>query len=252
MIVRAEPSRTLLITQPDHAALAAVIMRGWSHGLSQSPRRAEILLAVEQHDNGWRELDAEPAFDPATGRILDFVTLPLPVRQGVWSRGVERLSGTPYAAALVAHHALVAYRGQRQNAEWAAFFDELTTLRDRHLASSDGATIEQLLHDYAYLRVADIASLRFCGAEINADTAEYGHALAVDGSHLTFDPDPFEGRTVELRISARELEASSFASADELTRAWRAAPVRTLTGTVAGPAATDRARGGVHVDTSRI
>ena len=116
MIVRVNGSSQLLITQPDHAALAALVMRQWrAGGLLQAPRLSSILLAVEQHDNGWREVDAAPLVDGGTGRVLDFIGAPDEVRRAVWPRGVDRLAATPYAAALVAQHALHIYRRYRDN-----------------------------------------------------------------------------------------------------------------------------------------
>ena len=72
----------LICTQPDHAALAQHIMQHWrADGLPESPRRAAILLAVNEHDNGWREVDAAPIVDPATGGIRDFINAPDEVRR---------------------------------------------------------------------------------------------------------------------------------------------------------------------------
>ena len=68
MIIRQSDAALVLITQPDHAALAGRIMRRWeADGFPQSPRRADILAAVDLHDNGWREVDAVPAVDPVYG-----------------------------------------------------------------------------------------------------------------------------------------------------------------------------------------
>ena len=59
MIIRRKGTTPLLITQPDHAQLAATIMERWQEdGFPDSPRRAAILLAIREHDNGWREVDA--------------------------------------------------------------------------------------------------------------------------------------------------------------------------------------------------
>ena len=116
MILRPNGSSQLLITQPDHAALAARVMRQWrADGLLQSPRLPSILLAVEEHDNGWREVDTAPLVDASTGRVLDFIGAPEEIRRPVWPRGVDRLADTPYAAALVAQHALHIYRRYRDN-----------------------------------------------------------------------------------------------------------------------------------------
>src|SRR5215213_8305992 len=98
MIVRRDPTHLLLITQPDHAALAAAVMDAWRHPLPDAPVRDVVLLATREHDNGWYEEDAAPLVDETTGRILDFMTAPDSVRQGIWPRAVERLGSTPYAA----------------------------------------------------------------------------------------------------------------------------------------------------------
>ena len=84
MILRPAGPDQLLITQPDHAALAARIMEHWrADGLPQSPRRAAILRAIEQHDNGWDEIDIAPIVDRATGRILDFINVLL-IQASLW------------------------------------------------------------------------------------------------------------------------------------------------------------------------
>ena len=73
MIVRQHDSSLLLITQPDHAALAARVMQHWvANGLPDHPHRSSILHAIAEHDNGWQEVDAAPLVD-AAGRIADFV-----------------------------------------------------------------------------------------------------------------------------------------------------------------------------------
>jgi hypothetical protein len=99
-------------------------------------------------------------FDFATAR-LDFVTAE-DVRHAVWRRGVSRLEGEPYAAALVAQHALHIYRRMRQQPGWRQFFVDMTSTRDRNLSAAH-ETIETLQREYAFLRLADLASLTFCG-----------------------------------------------------------------------------------------
>ena len=67
--------------------------------------------------------------DPATGRIADFISAPLAVRQGIWPRGVTRLAGDPWAAALVAQHAIHVYSRYAADPEWQAFLDRMEELR---------------------------------------------------------------------------------------------------------------------------
>jgi hypothetical protein len=233
VIVRADLAPPLLITQPDHAALAAKVMRGWeSGGLLASPRHAAIMLAIQAHDNGWQEVDAEPCLDPATGQVLDFVHVPEDVRHAVWKRGVARLAGEPYAAALVAQHALHIYRRMRQQPGWRQFFVDLTAARDLHLSAAR-ETLDTLQREYAFLRLADLASLTFCGVDTGGQAQEMGYDIRLDGSRLVIAPDPFDGASFDLDITGREL-ASSFRSVADARAAWQAAPRRTVSGVVTG------------------
>lgn len=233
MIVRTDLDPPVLITQPDHAALAATIMRGWqSGGLPESPRHVAIMLAIQAHDNGWLEVDREPCVDPATGHVLDFVHVPEDVRHAVWKRGVGRLAGEPYAAALVAQHAVHVYRRMRRQPGWRQFFVDLTAARDHHLTAAR-ETIETLQREYAFLRLADLASLAFCGVETNGQAQEMGFDIGFDGTRLIISPDPFEGASFAIAITGRALP-SSFASVADARAAWQAAPRRTMTGVVAG------------------
>ncbi len=199
MILRPHGPTRVAITQPDHAALAGRIMNAWrANDLPSSKRRAEILVAVAEHDSGWREIDAQFLVDPATGAVLDFMTVSGDIKRGVWPRAIERLSATPYAAALVAHHAVHVYSRFRSDPEWAGFFPEMEAIRDR-LARRD-----ELLSDYLFLRIGDLASLTFCTAA-NMHVGEFGYMVRLDENELTITPDPFDGAEVPLQIRGRDL-----------------------------------------------
>jgi len=236
MIVRGNGASLWVITQPDHAALAGRVMRYWSgDGFGQTPRQGAILTAIEEHDNGWREADLSPIVD-ASGHILDFVRAPDDIRRGVWPRGVERLAATPYAAALVAQHALHIFRRYRPDPEWAPFFTELTAARDRHLRACASTTLDDLLREYFFVRIGDLISLTFCNAwsDVQKDDAGAGYAMRLDGTRLIVTPDPFGGREVPLQIAARELPNRPFRSATEARDLFESAPAVTLAGIAAG------------------
>src|SRR5262245_9355971 len=129
--------------------------------LSTHPRRDTILHAIEEHDNGWAEEDEAPRVDASTGEVIDFVNASADMRHGVWSRGVSRLAGEPWASALVAQHAIVIYDRHKSDAPWAPFFGEMRQTRDRMVRAS-GHPLEELLADYAFVRLADLISLTFC------------------------------------------------------------------------------------------
>jgi hypothetical protein len=236
MIIRRFASSQQLITQPAHAALAARIMLTWQlDHFAESPRRASILRAIEQHDDGWAEVDEALVVDEASGRLLDFVELPDELKREASSRGIERLSSDPYAAALVAQHRLHVYRRYAEHAEWSAFFAQMKTARDSNLATEHGS-LDELVRDYRLVRAGDLASLAFCnnGTEVAAE--ECGHAMRLEGTTLFIAPDPFGGRTVEIDIAAREIDSQSFNSASGARQVVASAPIVRLTGLVKGTA----------------
>jgi hypothetical protein len=237
MIVQSDGATLLLITQPDHAALAARIMDHWrAGGFVGAARRATIRLAIEEHDHGWLDVDAALLIDPESGRVLDFVAAPEHVKRAIWPRGVARLAATPYAAALVAQHALHIYRRYRDDADWAGFFSELEGARDRHLRAA-GTALEDLRRDYVFLRIGDLMSLTFCNGwtEAQKDDAGEGYEMRLEGSRLVVTPDPFEGREVPLEIAARRLPDRPFGSDAETRHACETAPVTHLKGVATGP-----------------
>lgn len=232
MIVRTAGFVRHLITQPDHAALARRIMDFWiADGLPDAPRRASIFHAIAEHDNGWRDVDDAPIVDDATGAILDFISAPLDVRQSIWPRGVARLAGDPWAAALVAEHAVFIYGRLRKNHDWADFFTEMEALREQYVDAA-GLTLEELQREYLFVRVADLMSLVFCN--VWTDVQKMGHyEIRMRGDALIVSPDPFGGRTVPLEIDARELPARKWKTR-EAAAAFATAPRVTIRGVASG------------------
>ena len=167
--------------------------------------------------------------------MLDFIAAPDDVRRSVWPRGVDRLAASPYAAALVAQHALHIYRRYRDNPGWAPFFTEMETRRDRHLQYT-AFSLDDLVREYFFLRIGDLVSLTFCNGWTDGqlDDSGSGYAIRLEGTRLTIAPDPFEGRDVPLEITARELPDGTFRSADEARDAWSKAPQVLVQGVASG------------------
>jgi hypothetical protein len=230
MIVRPAADALHLITQPDHAALAGRVMARWT-ALADHPRRASILHAVSEHDNGWQEPDAAPLVNPDTGRIADFITAPIEVRQGVWPRAVMRISRDPWAAALVAQHAAFVYARFRGDADWNGFFSEMEAARDAN-ARVAGLPLDDLLEDYVFVRLGDLISLTFCTAWTDAQE-HAGYIVRRSASRILVTPDPFDGREIPFEIAARAVPDRVFESDDDLRSTFAAAPKVTLRGVVA-------------------
>ncbi|HUE88106.1 MAG TPA: DUF3891 family protein [Vicinamibacterales bacterium] len=234
MIVRSAGGVLHLISQPAHAALARRIMERWAplHGAA---RRQPILLAVEEHDNGWHEPDTQPSVDPETGRVFDFMTIPAPVKQAVWPRGVARLASQDlWAAALVAEHALIIYARFRTNPAWNEFFETLTATRNT-LVRRSGQSQPQLEHDYGYVRIGDLLSLVFCN-ECQEEQTYDRWQIRLQGATVMVTPDGFAGRELPIAVTAREIPDVVYASDAALQDAIRMAPRVTLHGIVSGAA----------------
>ena len=231
MIVRPGDSSLYLITQPDHAALARRVMERWTT-LNDAVRRTSILHAIEEHDNGWREPDDAPCVDAATGRAHDFMTVPAAVRQRVWPRAVARLTEDPWAAALVAQHAVTVYDRYRPDAEWADFFPQLEALRDLHVRAA-ALTITELAADYVYLRLGDLISLAFCN-RWSAPQKFDRWTVQLEGDRVFVTPDGFDGHDVAIEVPARQVPDVHFPSDAALREALRTAPRVSLSGVVIG------------------
>jgi hypothetical protein len=235
MFVRPGPGTLHLITQPDHAALARRLMEHWEP-LRSAERRDAILLAIGEHDNGWRELDALPSADPATGQIFDFMTLPIEERQAVWPRGIERLAQRdPWAAALVALHALSVYSRYRADAHWAGFFAEVEVLCSS-LTRASGKTAAELQADYPFLRIGDLVSLTFCNRLTEPQAFEQW-TIRLVADRVTITPDGWGGGELPFTVVAREVPDISYRTAAELAAAFAKAPVVVLGGVASGSSA---------------
>jgi Protein of unknown function (DUF3891) len=229
MITRPADDALHLITQPAHAALARRIMEQWTAGgLADHSRRDSILHAIQEHDNGWIEVDAAP-IRTAEGRIADFITLPLDDRRGVWPRGVNRLADDPFAAALVAEHSIFIFDRFRSDVDWAPFFAAQGVLRAKYAAAA-GVSLEDLHRDYGFLRLADLISLTFCNRWKEPQDI-FGHRIAGDGGELVLvSPEPFGGESVSLEIEARVMPNRVYRDEEDLAASWHDAPTTTLTG----------------------
>jgi Protein of unknown function (DUF3891) len=235
VIVRPVGDRIQLITQPDHAHLARRVMEHCVP-LATRSRRDAILHAIAEHDNGWAEEDAAPHANPETGQVFDFVTAPASVRQHVWPRGVARLADDPWAAALVAQHAITIYVRFRLEHEWQPFFAEMEDARDRMLRAS-GGPLNVLLADYVFVRLADLISLTFCTGW--TDEQRFGEwTVRRFDARVVVAPDAFGGTEIPIEIAAKEIRHHPSLSDADLRAALGEAHTTILRGTVTSAAFT--------------
>jgi hypothetical protein len=227
MIVVREADRLRLVTQPDHAAFAADLLALWRlEELVEHPRRVALLRAIRRHDNGWRELDAAPPADPASGLPYTFLDLPRAQRLELWDRGSARYAETdPYTGLLTTHHAL-ALLGP----------EPLPQLVDRRLELLTRCGLDEadLAADYRFLDLADRLSLAVCNAWAEP-FARHGWRAAFGPEGLALSPFPLAGATT-FEVPCRFIPARPYGGDADLavtlaTARWEAFAVRAVTGT---------------------
>ena len=230
MIVRpADDGAPLLITQPAHARLARRVMEECVP-LAEHPRRAAILHAIAEHDGGWQDEDDAPEFDLTRGTVVDFIHIAVQVRHRVWPRSVARLADDPWAAALVAHHAITVYDRYRPDSEWDPFFAGMEASRESLLVHST-VPREHLASDYVFLRLADLISLCFCTGSL--DEQRIGEwSVQLVGSSVLVSPDPFAGRTIPMEIGAIRVLPEGIRSSADLREVMTGSERVSLRGTV--------------------
>lgn len=231
MIITEKFGELCLITQSDHAALAARLFSLWRRdGIPQHPRRKELLLAIREHDNGWREEDAALRLNPESGFPYSFSNLPSDARLDVWKRGVHRLKDEyPYATQLIARHAEVIHTEHWSEPGWMEFGDELVDLED-HLRDKTGLPTSLIEEDYGFLGLGDTLSLGACGALSSAEEVFQGYRHSLDFGRIRLDPFPLAGATT-LEVPFRLVPREPFSSPADLAQAlasarWQKQPVR--------------------------
>ncbi len=117
MLRRTVGTEIWCVSQPDHAAVSGYLAQHWGNGDFSGPGyyapypeperlRAETVLAIAEHDNGWREWEANPQLDPASGLPLDLSQMSQADGLERWRLGVPRMREShPYAALLISSHA---------------------------------------------------------------------------------------------------------------------------------------------------
>ena len=202
----------MLIGQHDHGLVAGEIARRWGRGFEPSP---STVLAVAQHDLGWRELDGTVLWNEETGRPHDFLDYPAEPKVRAFAAALDLLEERdPYAACLSSMHYATLMQGSEEEAE--VRFREAEHRRQERLrkiiAEGDAGALER---DLRFLKLCDGLSLFLCLNEPGREAsnpAPYPDGLVFDGEEyapewadehsLRVRPDPFVG-PFEVRLPYR-------------------------------------------------
>lgn len=173
MLVRDAGDDWLLITQRDHARLAADL----AAAVAEPPTLPgdivwdDVIDAILHHDDGWFERDARPIWDPDRKRVRNFDEYTLPEATAIWRDSVRRV------------HALATQpaewfdrRIDRRLYEWVwcALSTAVEPLRWDELLSKYVAQVGPPLPESALREV--VAAMRKAGSVLD------------DGSRIALDP----------------------------------------------------------------
>ncbi len=128
MLKTTRNEQSWLVTQPDHGAVAGYLAAHWGNDRfappggfapAQAPERlrAETVLGIAEHDNGWWEWEAAPTLSDADALPQDLREVLQNQSEGMdrWRRGVPRLSAEhPYASLLISLHAYWLYAAKTE------------------------------------------------------------------------------------------------------------------------------------------
>jgi hypothetical protein len=260
-----------LVTHPDHARLAGAFAERWGNDLFARPEpRRQVMVGIKTHDDGWTARDAQPqitrqglpsAFSvELVGRYSAFEEIDLADYLAVRERAVDVVAKVdPYAALLVSLHTynLLTERADRatiakeQLPLLDAFLERQRLLqKELHAIAAAGLNAEdvawsRIQDHFRLLQATDNLSLLSCVDYRHPATLLHELPLGAGGrSAVTVErveerrfrlsPYPFDEPEVTVTFPARRVVGKSFASAEELQRAFAGAVVEELPVTVCG------------------
>jgi hypothetical protein len=226
LIQRKRAGGLRLIEQHAHGLICGPMAQSWrGPGAGAGPPPFEATVAIGLHDYAWREADARPEWNPATGLPHDFLDYPHERRLELYQRGIDALEAIhPYVAELVSRH-YTSFELMARHAEYQA--DEAA--RRKRLAARRPPALaepEREAHDVALLKLFDTLSLYVCLAAPSARPETLpswlepgGWARFPDGATfslewrgddtLSVDPFPWAAPLV-LTLPWRDLDAERF------------------------------------------
>jgi hypothetical protein len=235
----------LLVMQPDHARLAGRCAELWgSPPLARLEPHAELVAAIDRHDDGWARWEQTIQVDPASGRPRQFMEMLLSETLSIWPESIASAATVgPLAGYMVSGHFSTLL--ERFSSRWLnspesrqlaeRFLQVQGGLRDQWLkqwtSQSPGQHGEaQAATALRYLQMFDNISLWLCCQE-RTEPESFDPPV---GPQVTFTPLttreikvapwPFVVPHLDLELPARRIAAIPYATAAALA----AAPTETI------------------------
>ncbi len=212
MIVRDAGSSWQVVLQTDHADLSADVARRW-RGLEKA--RESVVLATERHDDGWAVWEQAPAFDPVTGRPVNFFDVHILAHLAFYRACIAAVTEQDaYAGLLVSMHGAGIYRqryGSDPNLKLtreAEALDAIDAFVEEQEAGYpdriDALRLdeEERWENYNHLQMFDRLSLYFCMRDVEGgEAASIGDYRIEPVAPCTVAMEPFPSDMDPVRFS---------------------------------------------------
>jgi hypothetical protein len=238
MIRRDDKEGWILINQHDHAELSSKIMKRWGNENFTKPNPYdEIIFAIREHDNGWKEWDSSPEVNHANKYPKNFLEMSPEEQTEIWRRCFKRHSMEhPYASALIAlHFGKLNEKSLGKNSnnnypkilhkEIINFVSNMLNVKTSNLDLASFPNEVEI--NLRLVQIGDIISLALCHGwllnEINYVPLNYESSITTlrlksnDGINFTITPYPFSTPSIRLQIQGRRLNQKKF-SKDSVLR----------------------------------
>ena len=239
MIRRDAGDDWLLISQVEHARIAAEMAEAWGNEqFPPLPSRDLLIHAIRHHDDGWAEWERAPTVNPETGAPRDFLEMPIPGAAAIWTRSIDNCARqSPWCGLWVSRHfchlAELAREHREHRSDRVAATAFLTAQQElqHQWRRQIGVYAEPPLESigFEWLRWFDRFSLWLCCAERSLPESlplpESGvvHLTPCDATTIVLAPFPFRDATLRLTASAARLGRQRFDSDDSLRAALQVA-----------------------------
>ena len=206
MLISRRSGRLVLVTHPDHAAVAGALAEAWGNSRFAAPARAGAFQVVaRRHDDGWRTLDGEPHHNAEAGRPSHFLEVPLETSAAHYGPGVDGI------------HRDDAYAGVLASMHWAGLYSarwglqpggpldlpltrEVVAVQQRRWSEALGRLWDggrprsefeaQVWFAYELLQAVDLLSLALCTVDATVPTNPGADPVLVTATLPTIDQPP--------------------------------------------------------------
>jgi hypothetical protein len=209
-----------------------------------------ILRAVEHHDDGWRDWDAAPRINPATGIPRSFMEMRMRDSTEIWTRSINICSRDPIAGIAISRH--FTYLAEQVQNGGRADADDLEAvarfLRDQDNESGDLALRLRRPEDQIVVQTCDLGfravrffdalSLWLCCAkrvepeQLTAPDGEPVRLIPEKPWKIAIDPYPLSVEALRIQTFARRVAARGYENDADFLSTFNAAPFELLTWTL--------------------